>query len=294
MAIVGQSNYPSLNTIANLVRSLVNDDQQGITGTPGEGQILVNPVVQQSNGTLVSNPAGVTLANMMNSAIREVYREVQIMSSPTLIRDNYVLYGLPMVNSSLGVGVQNPAVQVNLGFAGFFDGLETWGNFLLPGDLIYPLEMWERLNGTQNEFGKMKEALEPLPPTNQVQWLGTWEWRGDAIWMPGAITSRDIRLRYISRFVDVATLNTLWTNLFVPILDSEEAVADKIALRYSRRLASAESQALIPDLITQADRSIHRLAQRVARARQKTDFQMKPYLETNQGGTRIGAGAYLF
>ena len=294
MAIGGQSNYPSLNTIANLVRSLVNDDQAGITGTAGEGQILVNPVVTNSSGTAINNPAGITLTNLMNQAIRETYRDIQIMDEPTLIRDNYVLYGLPVLNSSLGSGVQNPATQVYLGYVGFFDGLTIHPQFLLPGDLIYPLEMWERLNGTTNEFGKMTNSKGPLPPTNQTQWLGAWEYRGDAIWMPGATTSRDIRLRYISRFVDVAVLNQLWTNLFVPILDSEEAIADKIVLRYSRRLASTESQALIPDLIQQADRSIHRLAQRVAKSRQKIDYQWKSYLDDNKDSTRIGAGAYLF
>ena len=44
---VNQStSYTSLETIMNLVRSLVNDTQAGATGTPGEGQILTdNPAI---------------------------------------------------------------------------------------------------------------------------------------------------------------------------------------------------------------------------------------------------------
>ena len=119
----GQNNYPSLMEIANLVRSFVNDDKRGATGTPGEGQILVN--------------SGVTLPNFMNSAIREFYREIRIMGQPTLIKDNYILYGLTPVNSPLGVGVANPAVQVSLQFVGYFDGLGFNPNLALP-----PHEPW--------------------------------------------------------------------------------------------------------------------------------------------------------
>ena len=73
MPIGGLANYPSLQVIANLVRSLVNDDKAGATGTPGEGQILTN--------------SSVTLQNLMNSAIRDTYRDVRIMGQPTLIKD---------------------------------------------------------------------------------------------------------------------------------------------------------------------------------------------------------------
>ena len=104
MAIGGQTNFPSLQQIANLVRSLVDDDQPGATGTPGEGQILTD--------------TSVTLQNFMDSAIRETYREIRIVGSGTLIRDMYMLYNVPPVNSPLGVGAVNPAVQVSLQFVG--------------------------------------------------------------------------------------------------------------------------------------------------------------------------------
>jgi hypothetical protein len=80
MAIGPQNNYPSLAEIANLARSKVNDDKAGATGTPGEGQILTN--------------SSVTLQNFMNSAIRDTYRDVRIMtttSSITCLRSTRLL-----------------------------------------------------------------------------------------------------------------------------------------------------------------------------------------------------------
>lgn len=259
MPIGGQNNYPSLNQIANLARTLVNDDKRGATGTPGEGQILTN--------------SSVTLQNLMNSAIRETYRDVRIMGQPTLIKDNYILFGLTPVNSSLGVGVMNPAVQVSLQFVGYFDGLEFHPNLALPADLILPLEMWERQNGTQNPFGMMRQSTGALTPRNQTYAFGDWEWRTDSIWMNGAIIARDVRLRYISTFADLATPNIDWTQTFVPIMDSQEAIADKIVARYAPRMGSDETQYAIQ----RADRSILRLRQQVTRTRQMIDYQRPSY-----------------
>ncbi|MFP5230774.1 MAG: hypothetical protein ACLGXA_24420 [Acidobacteriota bacterium] len=277
MAVGGQNNYPSLNTIANLVRSLVNDDKAGATGTPGEGQILTN--------------SSVTLQNLMNSAIRETYRDVRIMGQPTLIKDNFILYGLTPVNSPLGVGAPNPATQVSLQFVGYFDGLEYNSNLALPGDLILPLEVWWRQSGTNFPFVEVPESTGPLRSRYQSIPPGQWEWRQDGIWMNGSIVPIDARLRYISTFVDLAAPNIDWSNTFVPIMDSQEAIADKIALRYQRRQIafSPELAEVIPDLIAQAKRSTLALAQQVTRTRQKIDFQIKPF-----GGPRAARANYLF
>lgn len=272
MAIGGNQVYPSLGDIANLVRSFVNDDKQGITGTAGEGQILVNPTVYE-DGEPITNAQGVTLANFMNSAIREIYRECRIMNRPVLIKDNYILYGIPPVNSSLGEGVMNPAVQQSLQFTGFFDGLVFNASFSLPADLLEPLEMWERLTGTTNPFGMMRQSTGALAPRNQVQSLGDWEWRTDGIWLNGATTSRDIRLRYVATYQNLASLNGDWSSIYVPIQDAQEAISDKIAVRYARRLGSAQ----LADVEAQAEHSVLKLRQQVCLARQMIDYQRPTY-----------------
>lgn len=271
MAVGPSSNFPSLLDIANLVRSFVDDDKRGATGTAGEGQILVN------NSAL---PQSVTLQNFMNSAIREVRRDCGIMGQPTFIRDNYLLLGLPPINSSLGVGVMNPAVQQSLQVVGFFDGLEMNPDFLLPSDLLQPLELWERLTGTVNPFSEMRQSTGALRPRNQINALVDWEFRGNAIWFNGAIQSRDVRLRYIGSLASLAASSIDWSQTFVPIPDCQEAVADKIAVRYGRRLGSAQIQ----DLVTQADRSMLRLRQTVTRARQRIN-NLRPMYSGDGGGT---------
>ena len=270
MPVGGQGSYPSLELIANLTRVLVNDDKAGATGTPGEGQILTD--------------SSTTLQNLLNSAIRDTYRDVSISGQPTLIKDNYILPALPPVNSSLGVGVQNPAVQVAIQFAGYFDGLEMWPNLTLPADLIYPMQMWERQTGTSNlPFGPMRESTGALRSRLQVQWLGEWEWRTDGIWMPGATLPRDVRLRYISTYPDLAFPNVNFNTTYVPILDSQDAIADKISVVYARRLGGTA----LADAMMAAKASIFKLKQRITRDRQKIDYQRKPY----GGGNTQSGGA---
>ena len=277
MAVAGQNNYPSLNGIGNLCRSIINDDKRGATGTPGEGQILTN------NGS----PTDITLQNFMNSAIRDTYRDLRIMGSPTLIRDNYLLLNLPPVNSPLGVGAPNPATQVSIQYVGYFDGLEYDPNLLLPGDLILPLEVWWRQSGTNNPFREVPQATGPLRSRYQTIHPGQWEYRQDGIWLNGSLVPIDLRFRYECTFVDIASLPAsiaAWSSTYVPLLDSEEAIADKIVVRYGRRLSSEQGIAFDQDLQTQADRSILKLRQQFARSRQKIDFRQPLF-----GGGRRGA-----
>lgn len=275
MAIGPQNNYPSLAVIANLTRSLVNDDKAGATGTPGEGQILTN--------------SSVTLQNLMNSAIRETYREIRIMGQPTLIKDNYILLALPPVHSSLGIGVVNPAVQVSLQFNGFFDGLEMQSQWTLPADLILPLEVWERQGSSNYPFGPLPQSTGALVSRNQTQSLGEWEWRTDGIWMNGSIVTRDLRLRYIASFVDLVSPTINWSQTFVPIMDSQEAIADKIAVRYSARLGGDS----LTYAMQKAKESIFRLRQQITRDRQYIDYQ-RPIFGEGRAGRAGSAAQYLY
>jgi hypothetical protein len=282
MAIGPNSNFPALLDIANLVRSFVDDDKRGMTATPGEGQILVNLTSGVSASQL---PQYITLTNFMNSAIRYVRRQCGINGQPTFIRDNYILTALPPINSNLGVGVMNPATQQSLTVSGFFDGLQINPNVLLPSDLIQPLELWERLTGTENEFSEMNQSFGALRPRNQVNALRDWEWRGNAIWFNGAIQSRDIRMRYQNAIASLAAASVDWSQTFIPIPDCQEAVADTIAVRYGRRLGSTQ----MPDLMAQQKASILELRQTVVRARQMIDNRRPLFSGDGQGYSGLGS-----
>ncbi len=270
MPITSANNYPSLGEIGDLVRSMVNDDKKGLTGTAGEGQILTNN--------------SVTLINFMNSGLRYIYRKIRIMGRPTLIRDNYLWLGLTPVNSSLGIGVPNQAVQVSIQNVGYFDGLGFNSSFILPTDMLYPLEMWQRTTGS-NSFAPLNQAEGALAPRNQGVGLGQWEYRDDGIWMNGSVQTMDARLRYVATFQALDNANVDWDNTFIPITDCEEALANYIVYLYAKRLASQGSaQVMLPQLKADAMSSISDLRQMNARQRQHIDYQMKSFGEGRASG----------
>ena len=277
MPVTSQTNYPSLGVIANLVRVLVNDSKKGATRTLGEGQILTNTSVE--------------LISLMNSAIRDTYRDVRISGQPTLIKDMYILSSLPPVNSNLGVGVPNPSVQTAVQFGGYFDGSLMDPLHPLPGDLLFPLDMWERQSNSppnSNPYTPMSQSVGPLSARMQTQTLGEWEWRTDSIWLHGATLPVDIRLRYLAQYVDLVSSSIDWDNTYVPVMDSQECIADKIAVRYSARLGGDA----LADARVSAATSLLKLRQQVSRMRQQKDFIAPVY--GSRGGSDSNLGGLLF
>ena len=254
----------SLLTIMNLARSLVNDTQAGATDTPGEGQIFTDdPLI--SPFTLP----------FLNSAIRELYRELRNCGDPTLIRDNVIVSGLtPVFSPSQGTaGQPDPAVQVQLTFDGYFDGNTINNLLVLPEDVIYPERMWERQSGTQNLFVPMVQSQFGLPSRYQMNTLADWEWRENKICMVGSLTTRDVRLRYWAALPQFFSPTLDFASTFVPILDCTDAVAYKTAVKYANMLGAPGKA----DLAAEAREQLFQLKNSVTRRAQSVDYQRIPY-----------------
>jgi len=61
-----------------------------------------------------------------------------------------------------------------------------------------PLKLWERANGSSDDFVEMTDLTDHggLPSQPQGLELQYWEWRADGIYFLGATQDRQIRLRY--------------------------------------------------------------------------------------------------
>ena len=266
--VQGQS-YPALSDIMNLVRSLVNDSLAGATGTPGEGQIITN------------NPQISPFTQpFLNSAIREVYRELRNAGDAALIKDNYILTNLPVMNSpTFGLGQPDPSVQVYIGFNGYFDGSQINPNFTLPADLIFPTVVSARASGTNNPYRRLREPNEGLISGLQTEYLGSWEWRGDSIWMNGALQPQDIKIRYLCALPTFFSNNLDLSSTFVPILDSLDAIAYKTASKYAAMLGSPG----VADLKQDAKEQMFQLKNGVVRKMQRIRRERKPFGNYNGG-----------
>lgn len=250
--VVDVTSFPTIQTISNLVRSDIRDDMPGATDTVGEGQILVDNMA-----------TSVTMANFFNSAVRELCRKLRIVDGTMLIADNYILSNIPPMNGPQGFQVADPAVQVMIGFNGYYDGTQ-WNNgagnsWQLPQGCYEVVRCWERQHSSNNVFRDMGEPANGLAGLYQTCGFGRWEWRQNMVVLPGSLDYRDLRLRYkmILNALFVAHADPATT--YLPIMGCEEAVARIIDRLYAARQGGAvyemrkvEADAAIYDMENEA------------------------------------------
>lgn len=183
MPVVGSSAYNTAGQITSLVRSLLNDAQ---------GNLFTDAV----------------LLPYANSAYRKLQRAVGNSGGGGFIQDDALLV-------VTAVGATDTSLQVSITDA-------TAPPNQLPTDLLVPIKLWERANGSTDEFAEMTDLTRHggLPSQAQDVNLGVWEWRADGLYFLGATQDTQIRLRYAKAYPDL-------TDSSSPVLirNAQEAVA---------------------------------------------------------------------
>jgi hypothetical protein len=183
MPVVGSSAYNSAGQITSLVRSLLNDSQ---------GNLFTDTV----------------LLPYANSAYRKVQRALGNSGAGGFISDDTLLV-------VTAVAAQDASLQVSITDA-------TAPPNQLPTDLLVPVKLWERANGSSDDFAEMVDLTRHggLPSRPQDIVLSVWEWRADGLYFLGATQDTQIRLRYLKAFPD-------FTDATSPVLirNAQEAIA---------------------------------------------------------------------
>lgn len=255
----GNIRYPNLQSIADLFRVMINDSMAGATNTPGEGLIMTN-----------SNP---DLLTILNEGVTETYLDLGNVGDPALLLDNYLLLGIPPLTAT------NPAVRVTLSYAGYNNGF-TWNNaWTLPIGCESVLGLWERWSNLNGPFFQMQQ-VHALPGQCQGQRMGVWAMEQNAIVMPGCMEMVDLRLRcriVFPEYLDPLTIN--FTNSYVPILSSKNAIAAKMRLIYATRFAPDQYQLAVAEEARQMDK----LKSKVVRQQQSIANGSAPFGEEATG-----------
>lgn len=176
------------------------------------GRVRLNDAIQSIGGDILTDNAVFTLTFvtaswrrlqqfLANLGVSVFNREFKWFSVPSATQTDY-------------------GTQVYFNWDNYFDGTALQTAPVLPSDLIAPLLMWERVHGSTGLYSPMDQVYNGLPTQSQGTLNRLWEWRDNAIYMPGATNLTDIRMRYsgfLADFVDAAT--TAFTDQFVPIVN---------------------------------------------------------------------------
>ena len=188
--------YDSLTTVMNSARTRLNDEL---------------PTLLPVSGRLLKNNGNFTL-QVVNTAWRK-FQEYLANLGYTRFNGEQLVTGLPPVANT------DPGSRVRIDWFNYFDGSNLWPSPVLPPDLTIPKRLEERQSGSQSGFCPMEMFLDGLPSWNKQALNRSWEWRSDAIYMPGALLTTDILVRYRNYLPDFADSgSTQWFQQQVPVM----------------------------------------------------------------------------
>jgi hypothetical protein len=239
-------------------------------------RLIVNDAIESAGGEIYTDDWPQTWGYM--SLAKRMCEQYLADNGVEFNVKEVILSGLTPVTST------DPSVQVYISQTGYFDGSNQHNTPTLPGDLITPLRLFERvMNATNTGYCQVTPANDGIPPAlSQGQQFRFWDWRTDTIFLPGATQTNQLRLRYVS---------------FSPDIDGPTAVIPfrrlGVALAYMTAfiflgaredVESAGAKAI-------ADEQLDLIVTQTVRKKQRRGVQKRPY--GGRGG-RSGAGRRSF
>ncbi len=267
------------NQILNTARTRINDlilPSQGYPGGSDSGQQFTE--VGGGSNSDERNPDGTLIDRtqiLFNAAYRKFQKYLANLGYRLLIGDNLIIPSLPVNNNP------DPAAQSWLSWNGFFDGTTFHTSPTLPIDFYAPLKIRERISGQNSIFIPMRCSLDGL----QNQYIRAvlnrqWEWRTNALYLPGATSTTDLQFRYtryLPALPDPAYYvpNTPWYQQMLPVPGCLSAMAWYCAYEVLV-LRSEDTQAAAVVALANAEDEANKVFNDQARADQRTNCRRRP------------------
>ncbi|MDE2099614.1 MAG: hypothetical protein KGL39_20345 [Patescibacteria group bacterium] len=213
------SAYDTATTILNMTRARLNDELKTLQPTSGKLLDLGNANTQQ----------------IFNNSWRRSQDYLAEKGYARLINE-VIISQFPVVASS------DPASQCWLSWAGCSDGVNDYTTPQLPAGFNHPLKIWERWSNQNAEFSitPMEKCLDGLPAWQKTTAIRFWEWRNDAIYMPGSQMIEDLRIRHAIFMPDIIDIGTTpWWQQQVPIVRISDGLSWMICAEVARARGDA-------------------------------------------------------
>ncbi len=283
------------NQILNTARARVNDlilPSQSYPGGADPGQqfseVGGGPASPEQNqdGSIIYRTQII-----FNSAYRKFQKYLANLGYRLLLGDNLIITPMP-INSN-----PDPAAQTWLSWNGCFDGTNFSATPALPLDFYAPLKIRERLTGQDAIFRPMRCSLDGLRNI-QIRGVlnGQWEWRTNALFLPGATAQTDLQFRYTRYLPALPDPNYYlhdvpWYEQKLPVPGCLSAMAWYCAYEVLV-LRSAETSEAAVTALANAEDEANKVFNDQARADQRTNCRRRPRGGRSYGRTNGGYGVY--
>lgn len=162
--------------------------------TAGQITALCRSLLNDAAGNLFTDTV---LLPYVNAAYRKVQCALENIGAGVSIEDSVelVVAKVSTPDTSLQVSITDATAPPNQ----------------LPTDLLLPLKLWERPNGSTDEFTEMVDLTlhGGLPSRVQGDTLSVWESRADGLYFIGATQDTEIRLRYMRALPDLVDASSV-------------------------------------------------------------------------------------
>lgn len=176
MPVMGSTAYRTAEDVLNRTRLILNDSEV-------------------AGGDILTDTAPFSF-ELLNSAFERVQLELAKVGVETMNTEAWLI-GLPImptVDSEARMRVDDTGTNIIYpnGVGNVFSLTPQ-----LPVDLVVPLKLWERQNGTSVFTGPpMRQANDGLINLQQQLFLVDWQWINDGLWFRGALQSLDVKIKY--------------------------------------------------------------------------------------------------
>jgi hypothetical protein len=244
---VPTSAYGTCEDVLLRLRTIVNDSE-----IPG-GDVLTD--------------ANFISFQMLNSAFERVQLELARVGVETMTTEAWLigLPSMPIVDPEGRMIVDDTGTNIT-----YPNGIGNVSALSpqLPVDMVLPLKLWERQNGTSNYLSPLSQPNTGLMDMSQQTTLVDWEWRSDGLIFRGSLQSEDVKIKYEKHLpILVAPTDP------VPI----RGVVNAAAYQAARIFSASRGGAILPEFKVQADYEISLLQQISARRRQRKQVRRMPY-----------------
>lgn len=225
--------------------------------------------LEVAGGDILTDTASFTFP-FLNAAFRKVQIALAAVGVETMAAEAWLIGvpAVPTVDPEARVIVDDTGTRIVYpnGVGNVFQGTPQ-----LPTNLIVPLKLWERQNGTNNFTGPpMVQSNDGLLNMNQQTWLVDWQWMSDGLYFRGALQVQDVKMRFEKELAQLSAPTDP-----VPIRGVLSAAAFELAATFVESRGGALDAS--PSWQKRIDDEFHLLKAVAARRRQRKQVRRQPY-----------------
>lgn len=200
-------------------------------------------------------------------------------TSPELWSNQRLLSFVPKAHRELQILLWENGLPVIKEVSAVIDVAALSTTLTLPSDLIVPVRLSERADGSTEEFARMEELSFESATITQTEILRYWCWREEEVKFVGSTANREVKMDYLKGL----TIPTLVTSS-IGFIFGEMYLGPRIAALAAHSVGNSSSAA---EFTADAERWVEKIVNANVKNQQGLPIQRVPYRRSRRSTSSI-------